>query len=353
MYRAVFALLLVLATIHPLIAQRAGGGGRPTRVPPRTFPGLNGAELPEPVPQERAQGRPILVGPVPLPSTKHQWVRIETPHFSIFSSASARLTRTIATDLERLTALLVETSPYFRISPRRTRVFLFADPRDARPYFDAARRMRVDAAGLTVRHPAGSTILIDVTMRGGTALTPRHELVHDLLGNNGRPLPLWVEEGMAEYYSNRGRPFIEHAARLRGKVRLPIEEMFGVRHNSPRSATWEFYAQSWGAVAVLIRRNPQVFQEFLRDLAGGKPSAVALQERFQMTPKELENVIRRRAGRPASSILSDKVRLDLELEPMSRAALLSELGELLARLPNRAADAERHHMAALEADALR
>lgn len=353
MFRATLALSLVLATT-PLLGQRAAGGGRPTRVPVRTVPGFGvPSTLPGSIPAERAQGLPIKPGPVPFPSERHRWLRIETPHFSIFSSAGARVTRTIALDLERLAALLLETSPYFRLSPRRTRVFLFGDPRDARPYFDAARNMRVEAAGLTVRHPAGSTILIDVTMRGGTALTPRHELVHDLLGNNQRPLPLWVEEGMAEYYSNHGFPILEHASRLRGKPRVPMHELFAVRHNSVRSASWDFYAQSWGAVTVLIRRDPRAFQAFLRDLHGGKSSEAALLEHFAMTPEELENVIRRRAGRPASSILSGNVELALDVEPMSRAAVLSELGELLARLPNRAADAQRHHIAAMEADALR
>ena len=157
---------------------------------------------------------------------------------------------------------------------------------------------------------------------------------------------------MAEYYSNRGRPIVEHASRLRGKPRVPIDELFSIRPSSVRSVSWDFYAQSWGAVAVLIRQDPNAFQALLRDVDEGKSSQQALADRYAMTLKELENVIRRKAGRPASAIASDKLPLQLEVEPLTRAALLSELGELLARLPNRAADAQRHHMAALEADAM-
>lgn len=353
MFRAALALFVLLLAAEPLLAQRRGAGGRPTRMPTGrvgTVPGLGPPKIPTSI-SERTTGKPIKGGPIPLPSERGRWLRVETPHFSIFSSAPERLTREIAADLERLTNVLVSSSPYFRVSERRTRIFLFGDPRDAQPYFDAARGMRIDAAGLTVRHPAGSTILIDVTMRGGNALTPRHELVHDLLGNNPRPLPLWIEEGLAEYYSNRGRPIYEHYARLRGKARVPIDELFAVRATSPRAVSWEFYAQSWGAVSVLIRQDAAAFHALLRDVDEGKSSEAALAERFAMTPKQLENLIRRNANRPASAIPADKVPFAIAPEPLSRAALLSELGELLARLPNRAADAQRHHMAALEADA--
>lgn len=352
MHRAALALLVGLLAALPSLAQRRAGVP-PTRAPGRAGPVPGMGEIPPTMHPERAVFAPRRPGPVPLPSARQEWIRVETPHFSIFSSAGARITRTIALDLERLTALLIERSPYFRVSQKRTRVFLFGDARDARPYFDIARGARIDAAGLTVRSPSGSTILIDCSMRGRNIVTPRHELVHDLLGNNARPLPLWIEEGLAEYYSNRGRPIYEHFSRLRGKPRIPIAELFSIRHNSLRSASWDFYAQSWGAVSVLMRRDPVAFEHFLRDVDGGKSSEAALADRFGMTTKELENVIRRKVGTPASAILSEKVTFDLAIEPLGRAALLSELGELLARLPHGGPDAQRHHVAALEADARR
>jgi len=64
-----------------------------------------------------------------------------------------------------------------------------------------------------------------------------------------------------------------------------------------------------------------------------------------MSLRDLENAMRK-AGTPASSILSAGVTLQLEPQPLAYAALVFELGELLARLPNRQADAERHFRAA-------
>ena len=342
MLRAAVALLLFLTTAEPLLAQRRG---RPTRAPGRVAPIPGVGVGPPTMHTERHMGEPVKPGPIPLPSEKRKWVRLDTPHFTVFSSAGLRGTRIIAHDLERLTALLIHTSPYFRLPQSRTRIFLFGDPRDVQPYFDAARGVRLDAAGVTVRHPDGSTILIDVTAPGGAALTPRHELVHDLLRNNLRPPPLWIEEGLAEYYSNAGRVIPEHVTRVRGRMRIPLEELFALRYESPRAASWDFYAESWAAVTALVRRDPHAFNALIAELDAGSSVAEALRARYRLTPRELENLMRK-AGAPANSILPSNVVLDAEPVALEYRELLFELGELLNRLPNHRDDAERHFRAA-------
>ena len=345
MSRAAVALLLLLAAL-PAAAQRRGGAT--SRAPTRGgFVPALGPGAPA-MPTGRHMGEPLKPGPVRMPSERRQWMRVDTPHFAIFSSANAHVTRAIASDLEKLTALLTTTSPYFRAPGSRTRVFLFGDKRDAQPYFDAAYGLRVDAAGVTVRHRDGSTILIDCTAKGGRVLTPRHELVHDLLRNSARPLPHWIEEGLAEYYSNAGQPIQQHVSRLRGPTRIPLDDMFALTYESPLSSSWDFYAQSWAAVAVLLRRDTKAFYEFVQDVDNGTPQADALKARFGMTLPDLANAIARGAAGFSPSILAGgpKAAFPPEPVPLDRADLLAELGQLLLRLPNRVADAERHFEAA-------
>ena len=346
MFRAAVALLVLVAAL-PVAAQRPGGPL--PRAPGRSgpIPGV-GAGAPT-MPTGRHMGEPLKPGPVRMPSERRQWTRLETPHFVIFSSAGARVTRTIAADLERLTELLVRTSPYFRAPATRTRVFLFGDTRDVQPYFDAAYGLRVDAAGVTVRHRDGSTILIDCTAKGGRGLTPRHELVHDLLRNSNRPLPHWLEEGLAEYYSNGGQPILQHVSRLRGPMRIPLEQMFALRYDSPLASSWDFYAQSWAAVAVLLRRDPEAFYAFLRDIDEGLPASQALRARFGMSVSDYANAIARGAAGSTAPGFYAGLKAAAppgEPVPIERAELLAELGQLLLRLPNRAADAARHFEAA-------
>ncbi len=345
MTRAALALFVLLAAI-PIAAQRRGGATSraPTRggFIPALGPGAPG------MPTGRHMGEPLKPGPVRMPSEKRQGTRLDTEHFAIFSSANVRVTRAIALDLERLTETLAASSDTFRAPGVRTRVFLFGDPRDVQPYFDAAYGLRVDAAGVTVRHRDGSTILIDTTAKGGRLLTPRHELVHDLLRNSARPLPHWIEEGLAEYYSNAGQPILQHLSRLRGPMRIPLDAMFALRYDSPQSSSWDFYAQSWAAVTVLLRRDARVFYAFLGDLQDEMAVSDALQSRFGMTSRDLANLIARNAAAPASPVITTRIQLAAEPVPLDRADLLAELGQLLLRIPNRTADAERHFAASRE-----
>ncbi len=71
-----------------------------------------------------------------------------------------------------------------------------------------------------------------------------HEYVHALMSDNLRGAPLWVREGLAEYYSTfevaeggkkvwLGKPRTDHARLLRGQTWLPLQELFAAREDSP------------------------------------------------------------------------------------------------------------------------
>lgn len=344
MHRLVAGFVLAAAVVTPAFAARVNRAPTPSF---RVGVGPSAFDTYAPVPAERrTNGKPFR-GVVPVPPASRQWLRVETPHFIVMSSAGDHRARAVAEDLERLAAVLIRTSPYFRLPPRRTRVFLFGNRHDVQPYFDAVRGFGVDATGVTVRMIDANTMLIDASARGGIDFTPRHELVHSLLRRGDRALPLWIDEGLAEYYSNAGLPIREHISRLRGRLRMPLDTMFATRLDSPQSASYDFYAQSWATVATLLRRNPQLFfNEFLRD-ADDAPAAVAAH--FRLTPRELELEMRK-VSAPASSVLINTPSQPLIESPASRADVLLELGNLLAAVRGRDTDAERHFRAAIETD---
>ena len=350
MKRIAAAVLLLAAA--PLLAQRAGGRTGPGPISRVTPPGsiVRGPGFLDPGVEERRPVVPMHIGPIPFPPVNIEWLRADTPHFVIISAVGEHSTRSLAHDLEKLTALLTNTSDYFHAPAERTRVFLFAQRRNVQPYFDTIRGGRVDASGITLRHPKGTTILIDTTARGGGSLTPRHEVVHDLLFRN-KPLPLWVEEGLAEYYSNAGMPIREHITRVRGRLRIPLKQMFAIGASDSTAWSFDYYAQSWATVATLMRRDAIAFFALLHDIDDGIDASDALRSRFNLSPRDLEIAIRR-VGSPAASLLMPNgTPLEVALKPVPRADLLYELGELLSRVQGREAEAERHFRAALEAGA--
>jgi len=346
--RVAVALLLLVAALSATAQRRGGPVTRVPRNAPRigTSPGVL-SQITRTHPEREATGKPFR-GPVAFPSASREWIRVETPHFVLISSAGERRTRAIATDLERLTATLTRISAHFASAPTRTRVFVFTNRGDVQPYFDAVRGFeRVDATGLTLREPDRSTMLIDANAPGGATLTPRHELVHDLLRRGTHPPPLWIEEGLAEYYSNFGQPIREHVSLIGGRPRIPLEIMFALGRTSPYSGSLSLYAQSWAAVSTLIRRDADAFFAFLDDLRNGARTDIALQKHFRLSPNQLE-VAMRMAGMPAPSMARDEIFVAMDVATVDRGTLLAELGDLLASVQGRESDAERHYRAAIE-----
>lgn len=108
----------------------------------------------------------------------------------------------------------------------------------------------------------------------------RHEATHALLNATATELPLWLDEGLAEYFevpeSSRGLNR-EHLARLPGDRAngwLPdlerLEALDDVREMTPRD-----YRESWAWVSFLLDGSPEsrgVLLGYLADLKAGGPA---------------------------------------------------------------------------------
>src|SRR4029077_19379610 len=100
----------------------------------------------------------------------------------------------------------------------------------------------------------------------------RHEATHALLNVAVGDIPLWLDEGLAEYFErpdDRGGVNPEHLNRLpkdradgwkRDLVRL--ESLKDVRQMSPRD-----YREAWGWVHYLLNASPESKPELLEYLA--------------------------------------------------------------------------------------
>jgi Pyruvate/2-oxoacid:ferredoxin oxidoreductase gamma subunit len=131
-----------------------------------------------------------------------------------------------------------------------------------------------------VHHEGGGTMFIDASRpRAPIERTAMHELVHDLLRQTEKVPPLWIEEGLAEYFANAeisngvvtaGQPIASHTAILRRRLPMTLPEMFAVQPETDAAMTPTFYAQSWGAVDWLMRLDPDAFFEFLQDVEEGR-----------------------------------------------------------------------------------
>ena len=113
-----------------------------------------------------------------------------------------------------------------------------------------------------------------------------HELLHEYLAWNLPPLPVWLEEGLAEYYSTFttsgdratvGGIHMEHLRLLRRSVPMKLEELFAVGKESPwyteRSRRGPFYAEAWAFTHFLLHSDPALAPRLFRYLGRTREGA--------------------------------------------------------------------------------
>jgi FimV-like protein len=178
--------------------------------------------------------------------------------------------------------------------------------------------------------------------------------VHFLIKNNLKDVPIWFNEGLAEYYSvlevedddrkvQLGLPISEHLYALREQKLLPLKTLFSVDHDSPyyneKNKKSVFYAQSWAVVHYLLlgndaKRQPQ-FNAFLNYLLANNPVEEAFRQAFQMDfvtlEKELKEYINRRSYPGQVATFERKLEFDSEMQsgPLTEAESQFYQGDLL------------------------
>lgn len=338
--RAHIAVLLALSTVSP---------ARSEYVPP--------------VPRAIAGSARLGDNAIPLPDPAQKWIRAVSPNFTVISSAPAARTREISELLETVAGALRRVHPRFDARFTDTTVFVFSRRRDSQPYFELLlNQKRTGASGAFVTGPDGmSAMIVDATRTLVTDRTVKHELMHNILSASGTRLPLWLEEGIAEYFStteirgNRvivGRPILQHQTHLRIRGVLPMETVMAAKSGDPITAHVLFYPQVWAMVDWMMRASRGEFYAFVSDVEGGMDAAAAFRSRFALDPAAVARALRTVMLRPsASSALQiDRKPVEVSVEEIRRADALCELAGFLGRMNRSRDDAEKHLRAALDLD---
>ncbi|HET7704525.1 MAG TPA: DUF1570 domain-containing protein, partial [Thermoanaerobaculia bacterium] len=248
---------------------------------------------------------------IALPQPGQKWIRAESGNFTIVSSAGERETREVAASLEQLAGALRRVHPRFEAKAAETKIFLFARRRDSQPYFDLLlSRQRAHLSGAYVVHGNRTgTMFIDSEHSFWRDRTVFHELMHNILSASGSRLPLWLEEGIAEYFSSAeirgaaltvGKPLPEHQRLLRKHDVLPIEKILAAETGSPIASHALFYPQSWAIVDLLMRTNREAFYSFVTDIEAGASAETSLRAHYGMEPRIIEAQLRYPLPRPSA-----------------------------------------------------
>ena len=241
---------------------------------------------------------PLLFAAVPIPSERDRWIKLEADQFDIYSNASEGQTVEVAAELLRMRDAIGQLTRMTVRAPLRTQVYLFASERSFAPFRDAAFQQKNAQIGGAFFSSENSNVIM---LRGDSGEHSLdivfHELTHYFVANSTRGIPLWFNEGLAEYYStftssgknvSIGKPVREHVLWLRANPLIPLRELFATTHTSPtyneRQRVGAFYAQSWALVHYLLRGTPEQrvkLGTFLNLLDAGKPLDEAFSTAFK------------------------------------------------------------------------
>jgi tetratricopeptide (TPR) repeat protein len=304
-----------------------------------------------------------------LPAPDEAWIEVHTASFTLFSNAGEIKARQFGADLERLRDALSQLSPSLVLtSPVPTYVYVFRTSRAFQAYQRSYNGQPLDSDGYFLGRQLANYVAINGDTPGDERAILYHEYLHYVMHNNSTALPLWLHEGMAEYYSTFevgkdeariGLPVAMHVRWLQKHSPIPLAELFAVDEHSPEynesSRRGGFYAESWALVHYLISGNParrQQASEYLRLAQAGTPPDQLFAKAFGADPapleRELRTYIKNHLFDPTRLPLRPEANLAMVVKPLARADVLFRLGDLLANLGDeKRGEAEEHFRAAL------
>jgi len=240
------------------------------------------------------------------------WKRLYTPDVTVVGNASEGELRTALKQIEDFRAGLVGLFPGIKMTSRlaTTMVVLkdFNTFRTFQPRDERGRRRENVAGYFTTTPTMNYMVLGAFGERDATLEVVFHEYTHFIVQQNFRSLPLWVNEGTADFYSTFrsnykdgkslvGTPPSGRLATLRDRGVMPLDRILT---NEGSSSAYRdpdtvhlFYAQSWAFVHYLQlgnngKRRGQI-TEYLRAVDQGMPIDQAFFRAFGVTLAQMQN----------------------------------------------------------------
>jgi len=302
---------------------------------------------------------------IPLGSAswdKEAWLSVRSKHFLLVGNASEKEIRKVGVRLEQFRDVfsrIFTKSKASSVIP--ITVIVFKNDGAFKPYKPLYQGKPATVSGYFQPGEDVNYILLTSELRETNPYAVIfHEYVHALTSDNSRPLPPWVSEGIAEYYSSfevegnekkvwLGKAIANHVLYLREQKFLPLQHLFEVDRRSPeyneRERKGVFYAQSWAMVHYLLLGNnskwqPQ-FLQFVNALAAGRAVDDSFKQIFQTDYATLEKELKDYIGRnsyPAQTVTFDEklsFDADMQVAPLSEAETQYYLGDVLCRIQRR------------------
>lgn len=300
------------------------------------------------------------------------WVKVETENFTLVGNASEKSVRKVGLKLEQFRKVLMTLLPKMKLnSTVPTVVYVFDSDSDFKPYKQLpGRKSSANIAGFF--SPGVDANLVAISNDYTEDVFSRiifHEYFHFAMEKNLKRAPVWLNEGLAEYYGSMeiddngvkfrlGTPIPSRVFVLRDRSLMNFQKLFSVNAKSPEynkdSHMGQFYAQSWALVHFLMHGDNLKYRErfpvFIDMLINGKATAEeAFQKTYGVSSNKIEMDVDRYINRFTFPVIDYTVDRKIDADatfkssPLSKQEELVRQGDLLLAIRQYEAASEKYN----------
>jgi Tfp pilus assembly protein PilF len=237
-----------------------------------------------------------LVCPSVRGATGDTWIEVQSPHFTVISNAGDKEARKIADQFEQFREVFHNSFPKLRVDLGKPLIIFAVKNEDGLklllPEFWEVKG-RAHPAGLYVAGEDRHFVAVRTNIDGDNPYeVVYHEYTHAILNLNFQGTPVWLGEGLAEFFGNSairtnyveiGKPSWYHLRVLQESRLIPIDALLAADHDSPYYNEADrasiFYAESWAITHYLMidpeARRRSLLSNFLNawDASGNQVEA--------------------------------------------------------------------------------
>jgi Tfp pilus assembly protein PilF len=293
-----------------------------------------------------------------------RWAMVTSESLTAIGDTPPAALRDVVRRLEQFRiALTSVVTDARRPLPLPTRLYVFESRAAIQPFLPLRDGRPAALRGYFHRDADEYALAMAVDEDDESASIVFHEYTH-LLVQRARALPIWLNEGLAEYFStfalasrgrsaDIGRPIARHVRLLRQRF-LPLSQLLAVSASSELYDEGErrsiFYAEAWALTHYLMAEmpdGPALINRYGAAAAEGRPPDEVFRDVFGVTAAEFEPRLREYVSRSTFRSRAYTFPARIDAGNVATARILSQgeadawLGDLQRRIGRQAEAAAR------------
>ncbi|HTV82188.1 MAG TPA: DUF1570 domain-containing protein [Acidobacteriaceae bacterium] len=270
----------------------------------------------------------LLLAATPAPGSSPKWVEVRSAHFTVVTDAGAGEGRRTLDQFEHMRLVFQTLFPRANVDPVAPIVVMAVrNKKEFQPLEPAVymAKGQLNLAGYFLLAPDKNYVLLrlDAEDEQHPYATIYHEYTHLQIGDATEWMPLWLNEGLAEFFQNTdfignearlGQPSQDDLLYLQQNRLIPLETLFRVDAKSPYYHEEQkgsvFYAESWALVHYLetsdVRNHTNHVGQYLDLVSQHQDPVMAAQTAFG-DPNQLQKTLQNYTDRQSYTYFTMKL----------------------------------------------